>query len=207
MTSSTFQCIVQVLTKFNSHVLLSYSEYKINSRGTLSIDKSTNKTINIPSKYCFKNICILYIISRKGQTVNDTVIDAISPARLVPSCTYAGFSTGYLVQKNYKEQFTICDSHERNSYSQNSPLIIVLYWYEDLSYINVTILVSQTECKPVIIDPCILPKSCSDKESCSAHLKSTDTFELEYAHEYLKITYLKTRCIILLLESSNVQKK
>ena len=46
-----------------------------------------------------------------------TVIDVISSARLVPSCTYAGFSVGFrsTVKGDYKEKFTICNSDDRNS--------------------------------------------------------------------------------------------
>ena len=83
-----------------------------------------------------------------------------------------------------------------------TPMVIVLYWYDDLSYINATILVSQTECKLVSIDPCILEFSCNDV-TCSSYLKSSrDIIELKYKNNYLTISYIKAKCIIIQLESS-----
>ena len=150
-------------------------------------------------------MCIFYIDSKDGQIVNVTVVDVVTAARLVPSCTYEGFFAGFTVEGEYKERFTICDSHKRNFYSQNSSMVIVLYWYKDLSSINATILLSQTECKPIIIDPCILRYSCYHYDGPCFHLKSsTDIIEFRYKRPYLTISYIKTKCVILLLESLNV---
>ena len=208
---STFQCIMQVLTKYLSqsknNLSFAYKAARAHTEMHINTDKSTNIKINIPNRNCLKNMCILYIDSKNGQNVNVTVIDVVSSARLVPSCTLAGFSVGSITHGEYKEKFTICDSHERNSYSHNSPLIIVLYWYEDLSDINANFMLSQTECIPVIIDPCVLKYLCIDN-ACLSHLKSSrDIIEFSYQNPYLTINYIKTKCVILLLESLNVINK
>ena len=83
---------------------------------------------------------------------------------------------------------------------------MVLYWYENLSYINATIFVSQTECKPVTIDPCLLKYPCTDRELCSYLKSKTDTFGFRYILGHLRITYLKSKCVILVLESNVVTK-
>ena len=195
MRSSTFQCIVQVLSGS-----FGYKAVKTHSEMYISTNKFTNETINIPNRNCFKDMCILHIDSYDGQSVNFSIVDLVSSATLISFCTYAGLSVGYTVQGRYKERFTVCDSHEGIFYSHNYTMIIVLYWYDDLSNISATIQLFQTECNPVYIDPCKLHDSCID-ETCSSYLKLS--FRNPY-FPYLTISNVKARCLILHLEASDV---
>ena len=211
MRSSTFQCIIQILTNYffqsDKNVSFTYKAVNTHSEWYISTNKSTNETINIPNRNCFKNMCILYIDSYDGQSVNLSIVDLVSSATLIPFCIYAGLSVGYTLQGEYKEKFTVCDSHEGIFYSHNYTMIIVLCWYDDLSNINATIQLFQTDCKPVHIDPCILRHSCIEL-ACSSYLKSsTDIIELSYRPPFLTIRYVKARCVILHLEASNMITK
>ena len=54
------------------------------------------------------------------------------------------------------------DNLSNSFYSSNSSIILFVYWYKGISEINVSVMISQTKCKPVTINPCIL-SDCGSK--------------------------------------------
>ena len=67
--------------------------------------------------------------------------------------------------------FTVGDSTGvkiRSFYSHKSSLTLLLYWYKEYSKINISVILSATTCKSVLLDPCLFSMEC-DKSSNQCH--------------------------------------
>ena len=61
----------------------------------------------------------------------------------------------------------ICESNSdktsqtRNLYSQGSTMLLVVYWYDEYSTLNIKLRIAKTHCKAIYIDPCQFNKKCN----------------------------------------------
>ena len=102
------------------------------------------------------NTTSIYQIRGSLEQINYTgLCDAI--------CLFGGLVIGEYSNEIYDEFFTVCDSTGlkiRNFYSQESSLILLLYWYKEYSKINISVILSQTTCMSVLFDPCLFSREC-----------------------------------------------
>ncbi len=120
----------------------------------------------MPTHDCQKRPCALYVFAEPFVQVNVTVTSIIYVGDESQTCQFGGLVAGEVLSHDYKESVTLCTNlnssleHSRSFYSFNSSLILVLYWYEQYSEINVTLALSQTPCKPVYFDLCHFEELC-----------------------------------------------
>ena len=155
--TSTYQCLVLLLESREGS--FRYFPKQLSAFNNISINQTDDSVFNFPNKKCNKGLCILLVNADVGFQLNVTAITVKSTMPLNVNCLYAGLVTGERLGSENNEARTICECDEgqaRSFYTYKSTLIIVVYWYSVYSRINSSVMLSQTKCKPVIIDYCIL---------------------------------------------------
>ena len=183
--TSTFQCLVLVF--LTGDKMTNNEQFKFISK-TLSTDNivinvTNTSMFNIPQLKCMKNVYISLFLAESGYEVNITAIVVKSTNPYNINCLYAGLVTGERVANDYKESKTICEVNSVSRgqsisfYSSNSSLILVMYWYKKYSEIDASVMVSQTKCKPVIINPCHFNTFCLEYiPKCQSYLDKVTRF-------------------------------
>ena len=180
--TSTFQCLMLVLTPNDNMPYDSYFNFTskmLSAKGNININQIHNSLFTFPNQKCRKGLCISLVKADLGYQVNITSILVKSASRYNFNCIYAGLVAGERLVSEYEESKTIFESNYGSDsqfisfYSHNSSLILVLYWYKGYSEINVSVMISQTKCKPVFINLCILHILCfANKIRCLIYLNS-----------------------------------
>ena len=180
--TSTFQCLMLVLTPNDNMPYdssFNFTSKMLSAKENININRTHNSLFTYPNKKCRKGLCISLVNADLGYQVNITsvLVKCTSPYNF--NCIYAGLVAGERLVSEYKESKTICESNYGSDsqfisfYSQNSSLILVLYWYKGYSEINVSVMISQTKCKPVFINLCILHILCfASKIRCLIYINS-----------------------------------
>ena len=159
--TSSFQSIVQVLTSYVSKQIIKtnfcYSSVTISSSKLVHI-KST-QILKFSDKKDRSGPIVLKIHARSRNHVNITIVELNSKMYLVQPCTYGGLHVENFSSK-FKEGKTICDESalKRNFYFDNQSLTVVIYWYKRYTNISVSLHISQTSCKYIHADPCVIAK-------------------------------------------------
>ncbi len=112
-------------------------------------------------KYCGKNQCLLKLVT-ESQMPNVSVVQMQYEGVDTETCQFGGLASFHVSKGVYKEYVILCQrhsvgSHQRRSfYGVDFILFLVLYWYQEYSNINSTILLTTTRCQPVQMCPCQL---------------------------------------------------
>ena len=149
----------------------------------ITISQTGNSIFNFPNKKCTKISCVSLFLSESGDQVNITAIIFKSTNPHDIDCLYAGLVVGERLAHYYRESKTICEhyyssnSQSGSFYSKNSSLILVMYWYKEYGEINASVMVSQTKCKPVVINLCYLNILCLRyRDKCQSYLENVTKF-------------------------------
>ena len=182
ITTTTFQTLVLMwsphgITK-NSLV---FASKPLSTSRSIITNEDESSLIHFPDDKCKKSLCILLVRTNIDYHVNITVISVKSKKLNDYGCFYAGIVMGERINSEYKLIKTICESNNdsvgQSIYSYNSSLILVIYWYKGYSKINTSVIISQTKCKPVLIDLCWMHKMCSTHEAlCHSYLYNVTRF-------------------------------
>ena len=195
--TSTFQCVVQILTAAernftNSNLYDAEEEIRFHSKMlktrrivNLLHDMST-EVMFVPDSLCYPSPCVIHIQTETGIQINVTADDVSYLGEESFEYKYAGLVIVEELTDEYKESTTLCSNHRRSSrqsrsfYSHNSSLTLVLYWYEPYSAINATLKISQTTCKPIWLDDCVIESLCSpfadNLDECNLYLRKITRF-------------------------------
>ena len=128
-------------------------------------------------------------------------------------CKYGGIVTLEKISEKYEENplyvknASISTKPNTNWYSQNSTLIVVIYWYEYYSIIHVNILLSQTICTFVKVDflmttiYCdIIVQSYDGGKSCNLYLRNMSRFaNINFVSRYdgILFSFPKNSCSVV----------
>ena len=213
---STFQCTIQLLVqnvlndayfRFYS-IPLPFSDSKRTIQGT-------NDFVDFPNKKCLNYVCILSVVAEYQQQVNVTIYKINSVSLYDPTCIFSGVTTAETIQDDYKQSETLCENHDgtkntsRSFYSQNSSLIMVLYWYKGYSRIQISVHISQTRRKPVLIDACYYYYHCvyfdMMTEKCLLYLTYITQYSwINISHgEILSFTQFNGTCTLFIIFNNN----
>ena len=201
MKLSSFRCLLQVLLKdLGSSLVFSYSSIRIQVKSNLYLNGNSHISVSLPNAECNinNNLCTLNVFAKYGNQVNVSVVKLTYQGIASETCEYAGLvATQHLGAHDYKETIALCEAHDsnvsqnRNFFSHNSSLMIVLYWYGHEDVIETTVSLSFTECKPVEICPCTYYHLCmmesEDHTACNAYLKK----QMEFSDVKLEVGIVK----------------
>ena len=197
---SSFRCLLQILLKErSSSFLFNYSSIRIQVHSKVTLDGDDHISVSLPNTECSinKNLCALNIFAKYGRQVNVSVIKMTYKGTESKTCKYAGLvATQHLGADDYKETVALCESYDgnvsqRNVFSYNSSIVLVLYWYGSQDIIKTTAFLSVTKCKPVEICPCTYYLLCVVKKNnqtlCSDYLRK----QMEFSNVNLEIGVFK----------------
>ena len=206
--TSTFQCLILLLELNNNDVFFTFASKKIPINNQVVIGQNTKSIFYYPNQECNENFCILSFHAAKGFHINITTIlvkSEISTHNM--NCLYAGLYAGEEVVSQFIENRIVTgnnDSQAISFYSNNSSMILFVYWYRKISKIDASVVVSLTKCKPIVLNPCYSSGIYSLQCDYLPDLMSFSDIDLTIVNA-IEITYaLKgIDCIIILI--SNVQ--
>ncbi len=221
--TSAFQCLIHTSIKHSQKDYLSLRALKYilkPSAVSQNVEIHQNKSIpiHIPNKNCFDTICILNIQSQSGNQVNATVTKLISSEKAPNSsknlpCIFSGLAAIEMFPHNSRESATHCKTHDsshinRSFYSNNSSLILLAYWFEPYSVIDVTLIISISKCRLIQIDLCIYDKKCTQdlkSLSCQNYLDYVTNFvpvNISQDGDFIFAHMKDEQCVVLVLSSN-----
>lgn len=199
--SSSFQCLVKVVTSMSM----------IYSKETDMIPYVSNllpvlETLNIPTSGSSleindtnKSPIIIKMSVPYGYYVNITVTEIQYQGLPSQTCQYGGLVTAELLDNDYKESSTLCQSHigvrssSRSFYSSNSSLYLALYQYKYYSEIKAKMIAHPTKCQQLQICDCTFTALCSrfmwkpqkdDLLGCEQYLKRVTKYsDILFTHQ------------------------
>ena len=159
--TSSLQCIVQVLTSYMTKQIMKTSFWY--SSSTISPNKIVHirraQILRFSDRKERSSPIIFKIHAGSGNHVNITIVEFKSKMYLVQPCTYGGLHVENLSNR-FKEGKNIYDESalKRNFYSDNQSLTVVIYFYKRYTNISVSLHISDTRCKYIHVDPCVVAK-------------------------------------------------
>ena len=184
---SAFHCTVLVIHNTNilNAQLMNYASF-IAKRGRFVV-KRNNYTLSLPSNACLDKICILHIQADRNYHINATLESMIYLGQYSQTCVYGGLVIAEQLPNEYKEHQALCANKTgtsapiRNSYSFQSSLTVILYWYKPYSVLNASLMLSTTKCSVVHICDCTYFALCEDtvdknEMKCHAYLRQITRF-------------------------------
>ena len=164
---------------------------------------------------CIRNPCIFSLEAPNGYQINATItkLRFIGPDTNNMECKYGGIVTLEKISEKYEENPPLCENtsistgSNTNWYSQNSTLIVVIYWYEDYSIIHVNMLLSQTICTLVKVDFLITTIYCDTNvqnyyggKSCNLYLRNISklaNINFVYRYDGILFSFPKNSCSVI----------
>ena len=176
-TTSTFQCIIQSFTKPSERAgLVMYEFVELQGRVFTVIKEKSQIKQSLPFNKCLINTCFLEFESSKEFQLNITLLRVETDSH--SDITFKGLHFTERVNSGYHDIDTLSTNFNHSispnwSYSsRDSSIYIVMYWYKGHSEINASMIISQTKCKDVQIDPCIFAR-CSLRPDFNPKRKGT----------------------------------
>ena len=154
---SSFQCFVDSISNRNETIFVNYSSVQLEA--ILKKEIPSTRHMTLFGSDCNSKPCLVVLNAQSDFQVNVTIIGMTYESRKLdsPDCRYGGVVFTEDLTENEKEIAPFCQNHSfltevsRSYYSSNSTLIMVFYTYDKYSKINVTLKLSQTKCKPVVL--------------------------------------------------------
>ena len=184
--TSSFQCYIEVLLSLDSFVhpiIFGSANFPNKSHIFLSTSNRTKK-LHVPNARCVRDTCYYFVRANIGSQIKVFHADSYFSSTFSQTCKYGGLVVAEIF-RNGMTEISVCldawrDLEQRNIYSQNSSLIIILYQYPPYSKIWMTLHLSATKCKVVQINPFILYTYCIPPQLfnklCDLYLKEVTQF-------------------------------
>ena len=165
---STFQCMVQV---FYDNFSFNYEAHFIHKYSRLQNVLTLNKTYNEPlilqlPTFCEESLCAYLIIQTKPRKQLKIDVTKFSyKGKIDYFCKYGGLAM-VEINEQIQERPAICEDDQRNTtkdkifYSHQSPVMLILYWYEGLSSIEGKVTVTESECRATQVNICEMHFKC-----------------------------------------------
>ena len=177
---SSFQCLINIIPNDSENTFVNYSSIQLETILKKEIHETSYMTLS-GNFNCSIRPCLIVLHAQSDFQVNVTVMEMSykSKKSYCQDCRYGGlFFTGW--KGNGKEIGSFCQNHSyftevsRSYYSSNSTLIMVFYTYDEYSTINVTLKLSQTKCRPVVLSYYDVQLFCQYQDSnnhCTKYLE------------------------------------
>ena len=158
--TSTFQCLILLLKSNNNEASFTFASHKIPVHNKVYIGQTNKSIFYYPNEKCKESSCISSFYADKGYQINITTISVYSKMSThIFNCLYAGLYAGEGIVSDFIDTQKVTGNNDGQAvsfYSHNSSIILFVYWYKGISEINASVMISQTKCKPVVINPCYL---------------------------------------------------
>lgn len=179
---STYQCLVK-LNAGKHFVNIKVTSLQITSRHLPVSMKlyvgERGLNLSLPNGNCFKKTCNFLILGTKGR-LNISLLFMHFKGEFWHSalCQFGGILTFEEGNAHVIHSGTFCHNEStnydfsRNFYTFNSSTNIMLYFYEEVTLLNVKLKISETVCKLVQLDNHLMSMNCVSRASTSNCHKS-----------------------------------
>ena len=209
---SSFQCLVKIISNNIKGIFVNYFATKLHTTLKRTIHNSSQLTL-FGSK-CNTKPCLLVFQAQSGYQVNITVLNmSYKSAILHMDCRYGGLSFKEGVHGYNYENVPFCGNHNsstqasRSYYSMNFTMTIVFYTYDKYNESNVTLQLSPTKCKPVVLSLYGVQSNCLESNSpCSKYfeqitqgtsLSLSIPFLEQLQHTHIVLSMSMSECLVL----------
>ena len=178
--TSTFQGLIVLYTReqvIAEKYVMTFTSKLLHS-SIYTVTEFKVSLLILPAADCTKTLCSIFIATELEYQINVTAISILTANPYDFNCLYAGIVVGETFTNEYKESKTVCTNNVNSLsdqsfsfYSSNSSLILVMFWYKGYNNINASLKISVTQCKPILIDLCVLHLFCVKTENCTSYLK------------------------------------
>ena len=218
VTTSSFQCIVQILSKGQqkgqSNVIFTYFPTKVEHVTILKLDYLDTIKYCLPYRE-YNDLHVIHLHTKVGYQVNVTILNYTSTMDLYPHCSFGGLHFSEKLSERYEDGRVVCSSYDigRSYYSHNATLTFVYYQYKMYDFVQVTLQITQTQCKHVEINICYFYNHCfyalstcishifsNNKRKCNSYLNNVTTHinaSLLIREKGLALISNKEECILL----------
>ena len=221
ITTSTFQCILQFLfvTKFiprSGNISFTFQPQNMDLSKNITTPKGLQRYFSLAHTANFNRLSMILLQAQQGFQVNVTVLNIFSSFTQSSDCTDWGFLIVEHLDGKYEESITLCSKHNgssvpsRSFYSVNSTLIMLLYSYPGIQQLNISGVISTTQCKTIYFDPCtyyLSAKQCKSVFQFKSYLKNIQKFlkihltkqraVMNYNVEDIFVSLLEEQCIVI----------
>ena len=217
---SSFQSLVKIISSNIEAISVNYSAIRLNTALKKTIYKFNKLTLL--GYQCNTSPCLIIFNAQNGFQVNATVLNMSYKSTILhQDCRIGGLSVIADLNGNQHENGHFCRIHNsstnvsRSYYSSNSTLMMIFYTYENYSEINVTLEISLTKCKPVMLSLYDVEQYCTIRESnshCSNYFEQiTQGTSLSLSLPFLKQEYFQIvfsmsepKCLVLQISNKVV---
>ena len=169
---------------------------------------------NLPHRE-YNDLHVIHLHTKVGYQVNVTILNYTSTMDLYPHCSFGGLHFSEKLSERYEDGRVVCSSYDvgRSYYSHNATLTFVYYQYKMYDFVQVTLQMTQTQCKHVEINICYFYNHCfyplsncnyyifsNNKRNCNSYLKNVTTHtnaSLLIRDRGIALTSNKEECILL----------
>ena len=214
-TCSSYQCAVQALHLVLKLLHINFSSNILPISENVSLLQRNGSTLEVPQNILYKSPIVFFVSSGNYFQINATLTQIISKPIVIKTCQYGVFS---IFNTQEDEIFWVCEPHDgsvaqsKSVYSKSSSLLLLLYWYEGHGNISVSLILTQTRCKPVDIDPCRIQDQCNlvsmtYTKKCRLYLEELSQLSnAELTHNYHSTLYVSLdddECPVLQVKQTN----
>ena len=212
---STYQCSVQALHFLLKLLHVNFSSSSLSISDHVCLLQRNQTTLEVPQTILDKSPIVFFVSSGNYFQINATLTQMLSKTIVTKTCQYGGFS---IFNTQEDEIFWVCEPHDgsvaqsKSIYSKSSSLLLLLYWYEGHGNISVSLILTQTRCKPVDIDPCRIQDQCNlvsmtYTKKCRLYLEELSQLSnAELTHNYHSTLYVSLdddECPVLQVKQTN----
>ena len=174
LTTSTFQCIIQTFDKNQekrkSNLTFHYFSTKIKKVKIVKLLRTN--LYHLPHRD-YNNLLVMHVHADPGYQINVTIVNYTSAMDHFPHCSFGGLYFSEKSSEKYEDLRTICNLHGvgKSVFSYNSTMILVHYHYKMYDFVEVTLQITQSDCKHVEVNVCYFYNHCFYAISqCNYHL-------------------------------------
>ena len=219
VTTSTFQCIIQTfdknLEKRKSNLTFHYFSTKIKNLKNLKLHYFRTNLYHLPHTD-YNSLLVMHVHAEPGYQINITILNYTSTMDHYPHCSFGRLYLSDKSSGNYEDLRTICNSYGvgKSVFSHNSTLTLVHYHYKMYDFVQVTLQITQTQCKHVEVNVCYFYNHCfyaisqckyhilygHNTKKCNLYLRnitSHSNLSLSIRDKNIIFTLNEEECIIL----------
>ena len=211
---SSFQCLVKIISNNIKGIFVNYYATKLHTTLKRTIHNSSKLTLS--GSKCNTKPYLFVFHAQSGYQAYITVLNmSYKSAIFHMDCRYGGLSFKEGLHAYNYENVPFCENHNssteasRSYYSRNFTLTIVFYTYDKYSERNVTLHLSPTKCKPVVLSLYEVHSNCLVNESnshCSKYfeqitqgtsLSLSIPFLEQLQHTHIVFSMSMSKCLVL----------
>ncbi len=165
---------------FDSFVQYSTRSFDLSQQVPVIVPQGSSLDLTLPDNKCQISSCVVLVTAASSLGINIVTNNMTYEGPFSIFCDLGGIAYFQKVVDQYNEDVCLChQTQNRSVYIKGPEVIVMLYWFQHYSRIQVQISLAGSSCTPVSIDPCFIRRNCEGTNI------NTNKKELEKCIEYV----------------------